>query len=190
MFYRFYLLKYENVVYVGKTTQTMKERFSKHKCKSNHCKSKMLINLSFNIDEIEHMLIHEIELSKEDSAIFENELIKIYKNDYEELICVNRQMPGRTLKEYREQNKEKIKLCQIQYREQNVEQIKLYQTQYNKQYQEQNKDLIKLYYKQYREQNKDLIKLYYKQYQEQNKEKIRLYQQEYREKKLLMKKNY
>lgn len=180
MFYRFYLLKYENVVYVGKTTLTMKERFSRHKSKSksNKCSSKLLINLSFNIDDIEHMLIHEIELSKEDSVIFENVLIKIYKNDYEELICVNRQMPGRTRKEYREQNVEKIKLCQNQYKKQNKEKIKIRKNEYNK----KNVEKIKIGRNEYYQKNKEQKSQYY----QINKEKLKLYQKEYRQKKLLM----
>ena len=81
-------------------------------------------------------------------------------------------------KEYREQNKDKIKEKKKKYKEQNKDKLKEYQKEYSKEYREQNKDKIKERMKEYYEQNKDKLKEKYKEYREQNKDKIK----EYREK--------
>ena len=74
-------------------------------------------------------------------------------------------------KEYREQNKERIKEYKKEYYEQNKEYFK----EYNKEYYEQNKGHIKEYSKGHYEQNKEYIKELKKEYQEQNKERIKEY---------------
>ena len=76
-------------------------------------------------------------------------------------------------REYREQNKDKIK----EYREQNKDRIK----EKKKEYYEQNKDKMKEYWKEYREQNKDKIKEKTKEYYEQNKDRIKEKKKEYYE---------
>jgi len=62
---------------------------------------------------------------------------------------LNKNIPSRTIQQYREQNKE-------------------YFNEYNKQYREQNKE----YFQQYREQNREYFNEYQKQYYEENKEYI------------------
>jgi hypothetical protein len=86
-------------------------------------------------------------------------------------VCVNKNIPTRTLKEWKEDNKEYNK----EYREQNKEKIK----QKNKEYREQNKEIIKQKNKEYREQNKEKIK----EWREANKDKLIEYKKQYREKK-------
>ena len=73
------------------------------------------------------------------------------------------------MKEYRKENKDKIKQYNKQYNEENKDK--------RKQYIEDNKDKIKQYKKEYREDNKE----YFKQYREDNKDKIKQYKKEYRE---------
>jgi len=92
------------------------------------------------------------------------------------LECVNKNVPGRTKKEYREDNKYKIKEDEKQYREDNKDKIKEDSKQYRddnkdkiKQYREDNKDKIKQNY----EDNKDKIKQKKKQYYQDNKDKIK-----------------
>jgi gas vesicle protein len=63
--------------------------------------------------------------------------------------CINRYIAGRTKKEYREDNKEKIKEQKKEYYEDNKEKIK--------QYLENNKEKIKEQMKEYREDNKEKI---------------------------------
>ena len=78
-----------------------------------------------------------------------------------ELGTLNKQIPGRTLQEYRKA-----------YNEQNKDKI----TEYKKAYHKQNKDKLPEYKKVYREQNKEQISKYHKayglQYREMHKEAI------------------
>ena len=67
--------------------------------------------------------------------------------------CVNKVIPTRTTKEYREDNKEEIAVKKKQYREDNKEEIAVQR----KQYREDNKEEILVRNKQYREDNKDKI---------------------------------
>jgi uncharacterized protein YciI len=64
--------------------------------------------------------------------------------------CVNKFIPGRTIKEYREEHKEKIK----EYREEHKEKIK----EKMKEYYEEHKEQIKEQNKEYREEHKEQIK--------------------------------
>jgi len=67
--------------------------------------------------------------------------------------CVNKYIPGRTCKEYRRDNKEKIKENKRSYQQHNKERIK----EYMNLYQLQNKDKIKKQTKDYKQKNKDRI---------------------------------
>ena len=93
-------------------------------------------------------------------------------------------------KEYRKNNKEKIKEKQKEYRENNKDYFKKYNKSYyednktdlarqHKQYYEDNKEEIKIKDKEYYENNKEKIKEKNKEYYEDNKEDIRQYKKEY-----------
>ena len=84
-------------------------------------------------------------------------------------------------KQWKERNKDKVRLQHKQYRERNKDKVRLQQ----KQYYEQNKEKIALQQKQYREQNREKELLRHKQYRERNKDKVRLRQKQYRERKKL-----
>ena len=73
--------------------------------------------------------------------------------------CYNKIIPGRTKKQYNEDNKEKIK-----------------------EYNEVNKEKIKEEMKKYRENNKEKERLYSKKYHEDNREKEKVYRENNREK--------
>ena len=79
---------------------------------------------------------------------------------------LNRNIPTRTIKEWREENKDEIGIKQKEYQEDNKDKIKVYK----KEYQEDNKDKIKVYRKEYLKDNKDKNKEKQKEYQENNKE--------------------
>jgi hypothetical protein len=83
--------------------------------------------------------------------------------------CVNKNIPDRTIKEWRKDNKYKIK----EYYEDNKYKL----LEYNKQYREANKDKIAEQKKQYREANKDKLEEQRKQYYEDNKNKIKQYRE-------------
>ena len=85
---------------------------------------------------------------------------------YEQLNgTLNKQVPNRSQKQWREQNKEHYKEYQKDHYEQNKERLKEYQ----KDHYEQNKEHKKDYY----EQNKQTIREYKKDYYEQNKQTIK-----------------
>ena len=79
----------------------------------------------------------------------EGELIRANDN------CVNKNIAGRTPKQYRQDNAEKIK----QYRQDNAEVIK----EKRNQYQQDNAEALKAYYKQYQQANAEHIKKRMKQ---------------------------
>jgi len=72
-------------------------------------------------------------------------------------------------KQYRKNNKERIKEHHKQYRENNKERIK----EHHKQYRENNKERINQYDKQYRKNNKDIMRQIDKRKYEKNIEKIK-----------------
>ena len=95
---------HEQLVYVGKTEQTFKDRFSRHK---SHYKSwlngKQCYKSSYEL--IKHndciMIVLEIDVPK-------NMLASREGYYHSQLDCVNIQTPNRTNKEWREDNREKI----------------------------------------------------------------------------------
>tara|TARA_R110002126_G_scaffold251909_1_gene394974 strand:+ start:112 stop:876 length:765 start_codon:yes stop_codon:yes gene_type:complete len=160
-----------DLVYIGSTTQSLPKRFGGHKTKRNCCTSKQIIDIGdAYIELIEFFPCDNVyELLRQ-----EGELIR-------SMVCVNRVIIGRTHKQYRDDNKEKIK----QYRDDNKEKISTYKKQYNidnkekillkeKQYRDNNKESILITAKQYRDNNKEKISLKEKQYRDNNKEKISL----------------
>ena len=84
-----------NQVYIGSTKRTLGHRFSQHKSntKNNKCRSKVLLNefSDCKIDLIEYT-------TKEDRLQRER-----YWVEYYSVRAVNRQIPGRTRKEYKKE---------------------------------------------------------------------------------------
>jgi hypothetical protein len=130
-------------IYIGSTTQPLYARLHQHKIKSV-CSSKILFE-KYNDVRIELIELYSCD-NKEQLTKKEGEYIR-------KLDCVNRFIPGRTNKEWRENNKEKIKEKNKEYYEDNKEHYK----EYSKEYYENNKEKIKEYSKEYRENNKDKI---------------------------------
>ena len=83
--------------------------------------------------------------------------------------CINKVIPTRTHKEYREENKEQINEKAKQYYENNKEKIK----DTKKEYRLKHKEILKIYDKQKYLKNKEKIKEKNKEYRENNKEKIK-----------------
>ena len=102
---------------------------------------------------------------------------------------LNCKIPGRTIKEYRDDNKEEIaQKCKEYYiinKEVICERSKEYSVNnkekiavYNKEYSVNNKEKIAVYKKEYSVNNKEKIDLYHKEYSINNKEKISVYSKE------------
>lgn len=111
-------------------------------------------------------------------------------------VCINKRHPGRTRKEYYENNKDKFAEIRKRYYDKHKDKfhqyylngkdkkMKYYQDRKDivKQYYTDKKDTILQYRKEYYEENKDKIKQLRKEYYEENKDKIQQYQRDYREK--------
>ena len=167
-------------MYIGSTTQSLSKRFSKHKRQfiawnNNRCSRITVYDIfeEFGVDNCKIELIEEypcenkIQLHRKEGEYIKN-------NN-----CVNKNIAGRTYKEYYEANKDKISEKHNEYYESNKDKI----LEKQKKYREDNKDKILEKEKKYREDNKDKQKQYYesnkdtilenqKKYNEANKDKI------------------
>ena len=161
--------------YYGSTVQSVAERVGKHRDtfklwkngKGGHTKSYDIIERG----DYDYSLVENYPCdSKEQLHSRERYWIENFE-------CVNKCIPGRTKKEYREDNKEKIAEQNKEYKEANKEKI----AEQNKEYKEANKEKIAEQNKEYREVNKEKIAEQNKEYYEQNKERIAEQNKEYRE---------
>ncbi len=133
-----------DLYYIGSTTQSLSQRMAQHR---SHKNTKAIDILIFDDAYIE--LLENIKCdNKEELTKREGELIREHKNNIVN-ICIN----GRTYKEYRNDNKEKMK-------------------EYNKKYQLENKDRLNELKKKYRDEHKEHKKEYDKQYQLKKKNQL------------------
>ena len=159
----------EDEIYYGSTTDELRFRKSNHKKKNNVCQSKQLFQ---KYDDVRIELVEEYPCnSKAELVKKEGEYIRNNK-------CLNKYIPDRTIKEWRENNKTHLKEYTKEWREINKTHLK----EYKKKYRENNKEIIVESEKEYYENNKQSILEYHKNYHENNKDKINEYQKEYREK--------
>ena len=156
-----------NNVYYGSTIQKLSRRLSGHRRSyKNYLNGKYHFVSSFKIIENGDFSISLIEQVEYNDKI---ELTARERFYIENNGCVNKVIPNRNPKEYREANKEHIKERFKLYREVNKEHIK----EQRKIYREANKDKKKEKDKIYRESNKDKIKEQKKLYYEKNKDKVK-----------------
>ena len=167
-------------IYIGSTCQSLCKRHSDHK--TNY---KMWLKNIYNYTtsfEIMKYNDNEIIFIENYSCSSKHDLEIRERYWMEQLNCINKIIPTRTQKEYKENNKDKIKEQKKQYNLNN----KIYIDEKNKQYYEQNKDKIKEQKKQYCENNKVEIiqksKLYYEKNKEQIKNNKILYRENNKEK--------
>ena len=155
---KIYKLYNEYGTYYGSTTSTLKERFNKHKCdtkKRRNGSSKILFKNGCipNIELLEEIKFNDIQELRDREAYY-------IKN----LECVNKNIPNRTNKEYRQDNKELLKQKKKEYDQCNKEKL----AKQMKEYYEVNKEIIKEKKKEYYANNKEKQKEYY----EVNKQNI------------------
>ena len=138
------------LTYYGSTVNPISKRVSQHRCKFKadtlKCSSRQVLVGG----DYDYSLVEEFSCENKDQ-LHRRERYYIENND-----CVNKEIPGRTRKEYKEQ--------------------------YNKEHYEQNKDKILAKCKEYYEQNKDKISAQKKEYREQNKDKISEYYEKNKDK--------
>lgn len=87
----------------------------------------------------------------------------------------NKERRNEKQKEYYQANKEKLKEIAKEYRQDNKE----YYKELNKEYRQSNKEIIKQYRKKYYQDNKEREKEYKKEWFQSNKEKVNEYKKEY-----------
>ena len=157
-----------NKYYIGSTTQKLCKRFGDHNVNyARYLKGTGGFTTSFKILELGDAyieLLEEINCENKNQLVkMEGEAIRKHKAS-----CVNKKIEGRTKKEYRIDNEDKIK----QFRIDNKDKI----TENNKQYRINNKDKVI----QYRIDNKDKILEKIKQYNNNNKEHKKEYDKQRR----------
>lgn len=136
-------------IYIGSTCQDyLSRRFQEHKRISNTTTTSRII-IDYGDAYIE-LLENFPCATKQELHKREGELIRINKE-----ICINIRIEGRSKKQYREENKEKIEKRNRQISEENKEKIK----ERNKQCRE-------------KEKIKENVKQFYLRYYKDNKEKI------------------
>jgi len=157
------------IIYIGSTTN-----FRGRKCEhKNYCNSEN--NKKYNMPLYQYIREnggwYEWEMiaietypceSKRDLEIRERYWIETFKSK------LNKYIPTRNIKEWKEENKEVISEKNKKYRDENKEKI----AKKMKEYYETNKEQIKIYEKKYREANKEKEKERSKKYYEDNKDKI------------------
>jgi hypothetical protein len=158
-------IEYDNGdIYYGSTTQPLYKRFFQHKqgfrCDREY-KSKLLFE-KYGIENVKIILIKYF--SCETKQELEAEEAKYIRENK----CVNICIPGRSIKEWRETNKEILKEKIKVYNENNKEKISKIKKEYREKYSEQIRDKKK----KFREMNEDKIKVKDKMKYEKNKDKI------------------
>lgn len=152
-------------VYIGSTCNPLSKRMAKHRCdyKRYVAGNRLHKITSFDIlqyDDAAIVLIEDCPCENKDQlSMRERFHIESTPN------CVNKQIPGRTLAEYLEDNTERITERDKIYREKNSEKIK----EYKKTFREENQVKVKEAEKAWREDNKAKIAERDKAYYEANK---------------------
>jgi hypothetical protein len=141
----------EDEVYIGSTCNDLRYRKSGHKCKKNICNSKILFE---KYDDV------RIELVEDYPCNNRAELNKREGEYIRENNCLNKNISGRTPKEWREDNKEKLTEQKREYDKINKEQ--------KREYALKNKEKKRENGKKYYENNKEKKR----EYQLKNKERI------------------
>ena len=113
-------------VYIGKTTRTLQDRLYNHQNSNDTTSKEIILRGDYTMNQIDKCE------TEEESIILEAFYIKNTDN------CVNRYIPGRTKKEYREENKEELSEYGKKYYEENKE----YFLEHRKKYYEEHRDEI------------------------------------------------
>jgi len=158
-------IKDDTMIYVGSTINNLSKRFHKHKKDCEGGKSQISLHkLIINNDWSDWY----IELYEMYSCNNKKELCRREGQVIREIGTINKNIAGRTQKEWVEDNKEKVSQKDKEYYERNKEHI----SQKAKEYRENNKEHISQKEKEWRENNKEHISQKDKEYYERNKEEI------------------
>jgi hypothetical protein len=157
-------------IYIGSTTKEyLSQRMTQHRSgysgwKNGNGECKIRSYELFDDYGVENCEIILIEMcpctSKDELTSKESQYIRT-------LVCVNKQIPNRTGKQYREENNEKEKARHKKYRQEHSEEG----AEYQKQYKQKHRARISERDKKYREEHKAELAETKKKYDDENKEK-------------------
>jgi hypothetical protein len=139
---KIYTIRYKNddtLIYVGSTVQPLYKRFSRHKSDSRDTRYENIqLYIKMNETDVNDWFI---ELYEDCPCERKEQLTQREGQVIREIGTLNTRIEGRTVKEWTEKNKEKIK----EYRENHKETKK----EFNKEYYQNNKEKLKEYHKEY-----------------------------------------
>jgi len=147
--YKLWSLDNLDMVYVGSTCQNLNVRLAGHK-RSWKWWKKTGKGYKKSCDMFENCQEVKIELVEESPCENRQQLLRTEGKYIREMDCINMLIAGRTVKEYYQDNIEQMK----QYYEQNKDKIR----QQHKQWREANKEARNKQRKQYRQDNKEKIR--------------------------------
>ena len=161
-----------NIVYVGSTVTTLKSRISRHKNNyKRYCIGKDKYHKSFDILENGD---YKLELIEDFPCKTKIELLDRERYWCKELKSINKKLPGRTKKQYYQDEKESISK-QKKERYTNNKEVQESAKKRTKEWYQNNKDKATEYHKQYREKHREEKKAYFKEYYQKNKHKANEY---------------
>jgi hypothetical protein len=188
---KIYKITSGDLTYIGSTTEsTLARRLSGHVDACKRWKDgKKTFTSSYPLIETGQYKITLIEICPCNTK---DELTARERFHIESTVCVNKNIPGRTYKEWYEANADTLREYQKTYYAANADTIREQQKAYNtanadtirekkKAYNTANADTIREQKKAYREANADTIRERDKAYREANADTIREYQKTYKE---------
>ena len=156
----------DNEIYIGSSCQPLCKRYQKHKDNSKGYKKDRKLYSKMNeigIDKFYIELYEEYPCDNvEQLRRREGEIIRELKP------VLNKQIAGRTLAEWQEDNKELLKKWKKQYYEENKERL----NEYHKEWYEENKEEQLQKKKEYKEKNRETVLQKKREYHHKNKERI------------------
>ena len=160
----------KNIVYIGSTTQLLCKRLSKHlgDYKQYINDNTKTYYTSFMVLECEDYKIELIE----DYKCNNRQQLEQKEGEYiRNNICCNKNIVGRTIKEYYETNKEYFRALNKKNYETNKQQITERHKKYYEDNKEKDKERRKIYAEEYNKKNREKIKERNRQYYLLNKRK-------------------
>ena len=153
-------------IYIGSTIQSLSVRLGEHKRRYKMwLEGKHNYTSSYEIIKYNDCYVEEIEKcpcnDKNELNRREGQIIRL-------MDCVNKRIEGRTRKEYRQDNKEKIKEQSKKYREDNRERLR----EQSRQWREKNRQRHREMSTKYNNENKEKISIRKKKKYQENKEQI------------------
>jgi hypothetical protein len=148
------------LIYIGSTVQPLSKRMTGHR--SNLIQFKkgngnyMTALKVLECEDSEILLLEDFPCERKEQLLArEGEWVR-------KMNCVNKNIPGRTLKQWQDENADKIKEQQRQYYNKNADKIKEQQKQYNCENANKRNEQRKLYRQKNADKLKERRKIYYK----------------------------